>query len=110
VQAAKGNDLTVVLTNAAWKPDNPGQLELLRALRRENLPVVAAAVRDPYDAAHVEQVPTWLATYSDKPVAMESLAKVLFGETTPRGKLPVTVPDPDHPGADRFPLGHGLGW
>ena len=110
VQAAKGNDLTVVLTNAAWKPDNAGQLELLRALRRENLPVVAAAVRDPYDAAHVEQVPTWLATYSDKPVAMESLAKVLFGETTPRGKLPVAVPDPDQPGADRFPLGHGLGW
>ena len=110
VQAAKGNDVTVVLTNAAWDADNAAQQELVRALQRANVPVVAAAVRDPYDAAYAEQVPTWLATYSDKPVAMESLAKVLFGEIAPQGKLPVPVPDPDGAGADRFPLGHGLSW
>lgn len=110
VQAAKGNDVTVVLTNAAWDADNASQQELVRALQRANVPVVAAAVRDPYDAAYAEQVPTWLATYSDTPVAMESLAKVLFGEIAPQGKLPVPVPDPNNAGADRFPLGHGLSW
>ncbi|GAA2791647.1 glycoside hydrolase family 3 protein [Saccharopolyspora taberi] len=110
VEQSKGNDLTVVLTNAAWSESNASQLDLVRALQQAGKPVVAVAVRDPYDAAHVEEVPTWLTTYSDKAVAMESLTKVLFGESAPAGKLPVPVPDPKTPGTDRYPFGHGLSW
>lgn len=109
VEQAQQHDVTVVLTNAAWNEDNAAQRDLVRALQETGKPVVAVAVRDPYDAAHVD-VPAWIATYSDKPVAMESLAKVLFGETTPVGKLPVPVPDPNRPGTDAYPFGHGLGW
>ncbi|EQD87257.1 beta-N-acetylhexosaminidase [Saccharopolyspora erythraea NRRL 2338] len=110
VQAAGQNDLTVVLTNAAWNEANASQRDLVRALQRSGKPVVAVAVRDPYDAAHVDEVPTWLTTYSDKAVAMESLARTLFGEIAPVGKLPVPVPDPTRPGTDRYPFGHGLSW
>jgi beta-N-acetylhexosaminidase len=110
VQAAKQNDVTVVLTNAAWSKDNATQQDLVRALRQAGVKVVAVAVRDPYDAAYVDDVPTWLATYSQKPVSMESLAKVLFGEISPAGKLPVPVPNPARPGVDRYPFGHGLSW
>ncbi|GAA4862978.1 glycoside hydrolase family 3 protein [Saccharopolyspora cebuensis] len=109
VAAAGRHDLTVVLTNAAWSAENAAQLDLVRALQQAGRPVVAVAVRDAYDAGHVE-VPTWLATYSDQAVAMESLAKVLFGEIAPTGALPVSVPDPGRPGQDRYPFGHGLTW
>jgi beta-N-acetylhexosaminidase len=109
VEQAQAHDVAVVLTNAAWNPDNAGQLDLVRALQQTGKPVIAVATRDPYDAAHVD-VPGWIASYSDKPVAMESVAKVLFGETTPTGKLPVPVPDPGKPGADRYPFGFGLAW
>ncbi|GAA4836982.1 glycoside hydrolase family 3 protein [Saccharopolyspora rosea] len=107
--AAGRADVTVVLTNAAWQADNSAQRDLVNALRRTGKPVVAVAVRDPYDAGCAE-APAWLATYSDQPVAMESLAKVLFGEISPAGELPVPVPDPSRPGQDRYPFGHGLGW
>lgn len=109
VEQAKAHDVAVVLTSAAWNPDNAGQLDLVRALQATGKPVVAVAVRDPYDAAHVD-VPAWIASYSDKPVAMESVTKVLFGETTPAGKLPVPVPEPGKPGTDRYPFGFGLAW
>ncbi|WP_190819316.1 glycoside hydrolase family 3 protein [Saccharopolyspora pogona] len=109
VEEAKRNDITVVLTNGAWNPDNKAQLDLVRALQQTGKPVVAVAVRDPYDAAHVE-LPAWIATYSDKAVAMESLARLLFGEIVPVGKLPVPVPDPNQPGVDKYPFGHGLSW
>ena len=109
VERAKTNDVAVVLTSAAWNPDNAGQLDLVRALQQTGKPVVAVAVRDPYDAAHVD-VPAWIASYSDKPVAMESVAKVLFGEIAPAGKLPVPVPEPGKPGTDRYPFGFGLAW
>ncbi|GGM65418.1 beta-N-acetylhexosaminidase [Longimycelium tulufanense] len=108
VGAAKEHDLTVVLTNGAW--NDPGQRDLVRQLAGTGKPVVTVAVRDAYDAAHVDEAHTWLATYSYAPVAMESLAKVVFGEIAPRGKLPVAIPDPGRPGVDRYPFGHGLGW
>ncbi|MFR9728950.1 glycoside hydrolase family 3 protein [Saccharopolyspora sp. MS10] len=109
VDRARGGT-AVVLTNAAWNETNASQRDLVRELHRSGARVIAVAVRDPYDAAYVEEVPTWLATYSDKPVAMESLARVLFGEQAPVGRLPVPVPDPASPGAERFPFGHGLSW
>lgn len=110
VREARQNDVTVVLTNGAWNEENAAQRDLVRALQEAGKPVVAVPTRDPYDAAYADEVPTWLATYSDKPVAMESLAKVLFGEIGPAGELPVPVPDPQRPGVDRYPFGHGLHW
>ncbi len=110
VRAAREHETTVVLTSGAWEDDNSGQRDLLAALSGVPRPVIAAAVGDPYDAGHGEQLPAWLATYSDKDVAMEALARVLFGERPPRGRLPVAVPDPQRPDEDRYPFGHGLGW
>ena len=110
VQEAKRNDVTVVLTNGAWSAEKASQRNLVRALQQAGVKIVAVPVRDPYDAAYVDEVKTWLATYSSKAVSMESLAKVLFGEVSPTGKLPVPVPDPAKPGTDRYPFGHGLTW
>lgn len=110
VAAARRADVTVVLTNAAWSKDNAAQRDLLRALWNAGARVVAVAVNDPYDAASVDEVPTWVATYSWQAVSMESLARVLFAEIAPAGRLPVSIPDPARPGVDRYPFGAGLTW
>ena len=108
VGASKGVDLVIVLTNALSA--HPEQQELLREMVAAGVPVVAVAVRNPYDVAYVESETTWLATYSYTPVALESLSRVLFGEVRPRGKLPVNIPFADDPTMTRFPFGYGLSW
>lgn len=110
VDAAKQHDVTVVLTNGAWKDANASQRDLLRALAGAGARVVAVPVRDPYDAGYVDEIPTWVATYSSKPVSMESVARLMFGEIKPSGTLPVPVPEPTRPGTDRYPFGYGLTW
>jgi len=108
VAAAEQSDLVVVLTNRAWS--DAQQQELVRKLAATGKPVVGVAVRDPYDAAYLPEARAWLATYSYTAVSMESLSRVLFGEVSPAGRLPVNIPSPTDPGTDRFPFGHGLTW
>jgi beta-N-acetylhexosaminidase len=100
-QAAAQADVVVLLTNSLSR--QPAQQALLTRLRATGKPVVAVAVQNPYDVGY--DAPTWLATYSYGAVSMESLAKVLYGEASPNGKLPVEVPGPT-----RYPLGHGVSW
>ncbi|MEU6643301.1 glycoside hydrolase family 3 N-terminal domain-containing protein [Saccharomonospora sp. NPDC046836] len=105
-QAATEADVAVVLTNNLR--DNAGQRQLLDRVLATGTPVVAVAIQEPYDAGYAD-VPTWLATYDWRTVSMTSLAKVLYGEVTPRGTLPVNIPAGDG-GAIRYPFGHGLSW
>lgn len=108
VTQARTADVAVVLTmNAA---SYPNQARLVRALQDSGTPVVTAAVRNPYDIAEFPEVPTYIATYSYTGVALESLTKVLFGEVSPRGKLPVDVPSKTDPSQDLYPFGAGLTW
>jgi beta-N-acetylhexosaminidase len=108
VTAARHADLVVALTNGL--SGDPAQQDLLARLVATGTPVVAVAVQNPYDVAYVDAARTWLATYSPTAVAMDSLARVLFGEVAPSGRLPVDVPAPADPGRIRYPFGHGLGW
>ena len=87
-----------------------GQAALVRALQDSGTPVVVAAVRNPYDIAEFPEVPTYVATYSYKDIALESLTKVLFGEVSPTGKLPVDVPTKADPSQVLYPFGAGLTW
>lgn len=41
---------------------------------------------------------------------MQAVARVLFGEVNPTGKLPVRIPAADDPSATLYPYGHGLGY
>jgi beta-N-acetylhexosaminidase len=106
--AAKASDTVVVLTNNL--PVNTTQTDLVKALQATGKPVVAVASQAPYDAGYVPDAPTWVATYSWRGVSMESLAKVLLGEMSPQGKLPVDVPRGDDASNILFPFGTGLTW
>lgn len=105
--AAADADTVVVLTNnlSAFTQ----QRTLLTRLLATGKPVVAVATQVPYDAGFV-QAPTWVATYSWRGVSMTALAKVLRGEISPSGKLPVAVPDGADPTTVRYAFGHGLSW
>jgi beta-N-acetylhexosaminidase len=107
VAAAEENDVAVVLTmNAA---SYAGQARLVNALEATGKPVVVVAVRNPYDISEFSSAPTFVATYSYKAIALESLTRVLFGEVAPQGKLPVDIPAKDSESI-LFPFGTGLTW
>jgi beta-N-acetylhexosaminidase len=106
VAAANASDAVIVLTNNL--KDRVSQRNLVSALLATGKPVIAVASQIPYDAGYVD-APTWVATYSWRAMSMESLAKVLFGEISPAGKLPVDIPVGGKPEI-RYPFGTGLTW
>jgi beta-N-acetylhexosaminidase len=108
VTAAGTHDLTVVTTNGLRS--NPQQRRLVEALRATGTPFVVVAVAEPYDIAYVPSVPTYLATYSYTAVSLESLTRVLLGEVSPVGRLPVTIPAADAPATALYPFGYGLSY
>ncbi len=114
VTKAQANDLTVVLTQKAWDTTVTDKLakqqKLVKDLLATGKPVIVVAVRDPYDIAYFTGAPTYVATYSYTGVSMESLAKVLYGEISPQGKLPVDIPIAGDPSTPLYPFGHGLSW
>jgi beta-N-acetylhexosaminidase len=113
VAKAQANDVTVVLTMKAWdtRVTDPEarQQRLVHELLATGKPVIVVAVYDPYDIAHVTEAPTFVTTYSFNVVSLPSLAKLLYGEISPAGRLPVDIPTAD--GSDiLYPFGHGLTW
>lgn len=114
VAAARDKQLIVLLVNSApagagqtTASNRAAQRALATALVGTGVPVVAIAMRDPYDAAHVATVPAWLATYGYTAVSLEAVARVLHGEAPSAGRLPVPVPATDGSGV-LYPFGYGL--
>ncbi|MFK4090442.1 glycoside hydrolase family 3 protein [Kribbella sp. NPDC020789] len=114
VAKAASNDVTVVLTRKAWDSkvtDKLGkQRKLVNDLLATGKPVIVVAVQDPYDIAYFDAAPTFLATYGYAAVSMESLAKTLYGEIKPTGKLPVDIPVAGQPQTPLYTFGHGMSW
>ncbi|MGW8062745.1 glycoside hydrolase family 3 protein [Streptomyces ziwulingensis] len=87
-----------------------GQRTLVARLLETGRPVVAVAVRNPYDVAHLPGVPACLAAYSWTDVEVRAAARVIAGRVRPRGRLPVPVVRADDPATVLYPLGHGLSY
>jgi len=109
VTAAEGNDLIVITTNNVAA--NPGQAALLTALNQTGIPVIAVAVRNPYDVAYyTDQPAAALATYSYATAGLESVVKTILGDNPPQGQLPVDIFRSDDPDTILFEFGHGLSY
>jgi beta-N-acetylhexosaminidase len=106
VAAARSRDLVLVSTNRAWS--SPAQQQLVNALIGTGTPVIAVAVRDPYDIAYFPAVAAYLATYSYAAASLEAVTRVLFGEIAPTGRLPVAIPVAGAPETTLYPYGYGL--
>ncbi|AZM77607.1 glycoside hydrolase family 3 protein [Streptomyces sp. KPB2] len=106
VAAAGDADAVVVATYNVTAGSS--QRTLVTRLLETGKPVVAVAVRNPYDVAQLPDVPAFLAAYSWTDVEVRAAARVIAGRARPRGKLPVPVVRADDPDTVLFPLGHGL--
>ena len=114
VTAADSNDLTVAFTNKAWDTavtdPNGQQQKLVKQLVATGKPVIVVAARDPYDIAYFTEAATYVVAYSYNAPLMQGLARILYGEVPPIGKLPVAIPVAGDPGTALYPFGHGLTW
>jgi len=77
--------LVVCSTNAWFQPEQAARVKELLANTG-----VLCALRSPYDAALVPNVPA-LLSYGDVPVSLEALAAVLAGKRQAEGRLPVQL-------------------
>lgn len=84
------------------------QKTLVGQLLATGVPVIAVAVRNPYDVAQLPDVPAYLAAYSWTDVELRAAARVIAGRAEPRGELPVPVQRADDPTQVLYPIGHGL--
>ncbi|MFE4380175.1 glycoside hydrolase family 3 protein [Streptomyces cyaneofuscatus] len=110
VAAAQGRDAVVVATYNITAGST--QRALVDALVATGVPVVAVAIRNPYDAAHLtgRGVAAILASYSWTDVELRAAARVIAGRARPEGRLPVPVQRADDPARVLYPVGHGLSY
>ncbi|GAP46651.1 glycoside hydrolase family 3 protein [Streptomyces azureus] len=108
VAAARDADAVVAATYNVTA--GSGQKTLVEQLVATGRPVVAVAIRNPYDVAHLPSVPACLAAYSWTDVELRAAARVIAGRVEPRGKLPVAVRRADDPEQLLYPIGYGLSY
>ncbi|MER6281878.1 MULTISPECIES: glycoside hydrolase family 3 protein [unclassified Streptomyces] len=108
VAAAQDADAVVVATYNVTAGSS--QRTLVDRLLATGRPVVAVAVRNPYDVAQLPSVKACLAAYCWTDVEMRAAARVIAGRVSPRGRLPVPVQRADDPARVLYPVGHGLSY
>ncbi|CAL9463556.1 glycoside hydrolase family 3 protein [Streptomyces sp. enrichment culture] len=108
VAAAGDADAVVVATYNVTADSS--QRTLVARLLETGKPVVAVAVRNPYDVARLPGVPAVLAAYCWTDVEVRAAARVIAGRVRPRGRLPVPVVAADDPDTVLYPRGHGLAY
>ncbi|MGE5653243.1 MAG: beta-N-acetylhexosaminidase [Bacillota bacterium] len=90
VQRAQNTDLTIIGTvNANLYA---GEAALVNELLSLGKPTIVLSLRNPYDLMVFPQASTYLAAYEHRDPSIEAAVACLFGEVTPEGRLPVTIP------------------
>ncbi len=91
VGRAAGVDVVVLGTVDALGQASVG--DLAQALVASGRPVIAVALRGPWDAIAYPSVGTVVATYGIQPPTLRALAAALVGAAPITGRLPVRLPD-----------------
>lgn len=89
LSAAEGADSIVVSTYNSYM--QPGQMELIRALSGKKVPLLVAALRNPYDLADLPENAAGIAAWDNTPETLELLEEVFRGQYVPEGKLPLKI-------------------
>ncbi|MEU9961531.1 glycoside hydrolase family 3 protein [Streptomyces sp. NPDC050982] len=101
-------DVDAVLVGTYNVTAASSQRTLVNQLLATGRPVVALAIRNPYDVAQLPDVKAYLAAYSWTDVELRAAVRVLAGRADPVGELPVPVQKADEPTEVLYPVGHGL--
>ncbi len=90
LNAASSADMVIIGTITA--DQDSSQAAMVNELLARGKNPIVVALRTPYDLRAFPQVETYLCLYSIRPVSMEAVARVLFGELQARGLLPCKLP------------------
>jgi beta-N-acetylhexosaminidase len=71
---------------------HPGQAILINTLIDRGQPIMAIALRMPYDVSAYPRVPTYVCAYSLQRPSLQAVAQALWGQQPFRGQLPVEIP------------------
>jgi beta-N-acetylhexosaminidase len=82
----------VVGTYQYGTPVPPNQAALVRGLIAGPAPVAAVSLMNPYDLQVSSGARAAICAYGMTDSALDAVARILFGELKPRGRLPVSVP------------------
>lgn len=93
------SDILIVATRNAHLVR--GQGAMVERILRGGKPVVIVALRNPYDIMAYPAATSYVISYGDSLTSLEAVVALLFGDSEPKGKLPVTIPG-------LFAYGHGL--
>jgi beta-N-acetylhexosaminidase len=82
--------------------------ELIEKNKEFNKDTVVMATGNPYDIMYFSNIDTYLAVYNGiEGPNIPAGIRTIFGESNPRGVLPVSIPNMQGP-QDLFPIGFGL--
>jgi len=81
----------------------PKQAVLVRDISGLGKPVIIAGLREPYELASFPDVSAYLAVYNSRDCGFRAAADCIFGDASPSGLLPVSIPG-------SYPFGHGLSY
>jgi len=95
------SDYDAVIVGTINAAAESGQAALVNALLTAATPVIAVALRMPYDLSAYPKAPTYACTYNLLPPSMDALARALLGHIPFAGRLPVSIPG-------LYPIGHGI--
>ncbi|GCE47173.1 beta-N-acetylhexosaminidase [Thermosporothrix hazakensis] len=90
LQAANEADLIIAVTVNA--NIDRAQAQVLKDLQRTGRPLIGIAGYNPYDLLAFPELTTYLVTYEYTAPALTAAARVLFGEISAQGHLPVSLP------------------
>ncbi len=90
LRRAEGVDTVIYATMSAQR--YVAQAELMRSLVARGQRVVGLALREPYYLLAFPELGAYVAAYGSTPPALEAAVRVLFGESEPMGRLPVSLP------------------
>ncbi|WP_369259560.1 glycoside hydrolase family 3 protein [Streptomyces sp. R35] len=105
---AAARDANAVVVGTYNVTATGSQKTLVDQLVATGVPVIAIAIRNPYDVAQLPGVGACLAAYSWTDVELRAAARVIAGRRHPRGTLPVPVQRADDPTQVLYPIGYGL--
>jgi beta-N-acetylhexosaminidase len=86
-------DADIVIVGTITADQDTSQAAMVRALCDLGKQPIVVSLRTPYDIIAFPMVNTYLCSYSIRPVSMEAVARVLFGEIQATGVLPCALPE-----------------
>jgi beta-N-acetylhexosaminidase len=89
-------------------PSNAQMVMINQIIELTDAPVIGVGIRNPYDIMAFPQIDAYLTQYGFRPASFDASAGAIFGEFSPTGKLPITIPGLD--GGVLYGFGHGLSY